>query len=415
VDTKPTEKGALNGIRVLDLSRVLAAPFAGQMLGDLGADVIKVERPVVGDDARRYGFSSLTDAEGKRTLESSFYLCANRNKRAITCDLTKPEGQDIVRELARNSDVIIENYKVGDLKRYGLDYESLRPLNPGMIYCSVTGFGQSGPSAPQPGFDGLFQTMGGMMAVTGIPEGRPGAGPLKAGPSLIDVFTGHNATAAILAALFHRERTGEGQYIDLALLDCSVAIISHIMQDYLVSGVAPPRLGNGGNGGGPADLVRASDGLVYVSAGSDRHWQNLCRLMGKAHLIEDPRFATSHLRGKENLLAAIAEIEEWSTQFTAVELLEKIGSIGCPCAKYNELPEIWEDPQVQYRGLRVHLDHPVGGGVDVIGSPLARMSATPATIRTAPPTMGQHNDEVLGEVLGYSANAIADLRARKII
>jgi crotonobetainyl-CoA:carnitine CoA-transferase CaiB-like acyl-CoA transferase len=200
VDTKPTEKGALNGIRVLDLSRVLAAPFAGQMLGDLGADVIKVERPVVGDDARRYGFSSLTDAEGKRTLESSFYLCANRNKRAITCDLTKPEGQDIVRELARNSDVIIENYKVGDLKRYGLDYESLRPLNPGMIYCSVTGFGQSGPSAPQPGFDGLFQTMGGMMAVTGIPEGRPGAGPLKAGPSLIDVFTGHNATAAILAA-----------------------------------------------------------------------------------------------------------------------------------------------------------------------------------------------------------------------
>lgn len=410
-----TPKSALDGIRVLDLSRVLAAPFAAQMLADLGADVIKVERPGIGDDARRYGFSALPDAEGKRSLESSFYLCGNRNKRAITCNLTTPEGQEIIRQLARTSDVVIENYKVGDLKRYGLDYESLRPLNPGMIFCSVTGYGQTGPSAPLPGFDGLFQAMGGMMAVTGIPEGQPGAGPLKAGPSLIDVFTGHNAAAAILAALFHRERTGEGQYIDIALLDCSIAITSHIMQDYLVSGVVPPRLGNGGNGGGPADLIKAKDGLVYVSAGSDRHWQNLCRLMDKAHLIDDPRFATSHLRGKDNLLAAIAEIEEWSTQYTTAELLKLIGSIGCPVAKYNDLPDIWEDPQVKYRHLKVHLDHPVGGSVDVIASPLAQMSATPATIRTPPPTMGQHNDEVLRDMLGYSEESIADLKARNII
>jgi len=410
-----TPRSALDGIRVLDLGRVLAAPFAGQILADLGADVIKIERPVVGDDARRYGFSALPDADGKRSLESSFYLCANRNKRAITCDLTAPEGQEIVRKLAETADVLIENYKVGDLKRRGLDYESLHALNPRLIYCSITGYGQSGPDAALPGFDGLFQTMGGMMAVTGIPDGRPGAGPLKAGPSLIDVFTGHNAAAAILAALYHRERTGEGQYIDIALLDCSIAIVSHIMQDYLVSGVVPPRLGNGGNGGGPADLIRASDGLVYVSAGSDRHWQNLCRLMGKPHLIDEPRFATSHLRGKEHLDEAIAEIEEWSTQFTSAELLEKIGSIGCPVAKYNDLPEVWEEPQVQYRGLKVHLDHPLGDGVDVIGSPLAQMSATPATIRTAPPTMGQHNDEVLGRELGYSAEKIADLRARKVI
>ena len=408
------KKAALDSIRVLDLSRVLAAPFATQMLADLGADVIKVERPGVGDDSRRYGFSALPDAEGNRSLESSFYLCANRNKRAITCNLTTPEGQEIVRELAKTADVIVENYKVGDLKRHGLDYESLRPLNPKMIYCSVTGFGQSGPCASLPGFDGLFQAMGGMMAVTGIPDGRPGAGPLKAGPSLIDVFTGHNAAAAILAALFHRERTGEGQYIDMTLLDCSVAITSHIMQDYLVSGMVPPRLGNGGNGGGPADLVRAKDGMVYISAGSDRHWQNLCRLIGRPELIEESRFATSHLRGKENLLAAIHEIEKWSTLYTCNELLEKVGSIGCPVAKYNDLPEVWEDPQVQYRHLKVHLDHPVGGGVDLIGSPLAQMSVTPATIRTPPPTMGQHNDEVLHD-LGYGDEAIADLKARKII
>ena len=409
------KKSALDGIRVLDLGRVLAAPFTGQMLADLGADVIKVERPGVGDDSRRYGFSALPDAEGKRSLESSFYLCANRNKRAITCDLTTAEGQEIIRKLAKTCDVVIENYKVGDLKRRGLDYESLKSINPRLIYCSITGFGQSGPSAPMPGFDGLFQASGGMMAVTGIPEGRPGAGPLKAGPSLVDVFTGHNAAAAILAALFHRERTGEGQYIDIALLDCSIAITSHIMQDYLVSGVVPPRLGNGGNGGGPADLVRSKDGLVYISAGSDKNWQNLCVLMNKAHLIDEPRFATSHLRGKENLSAAIAEIEEWSTRYTSDELVEMVNSVGCPIAKYNDLPEVWEDPQVKYRHLKVHLDHPVGGGVDLIGSPLAQMSATPATIRTPPPTMGQHNVELLREELGYSDETIADLRARKVI
>jgi len=409
------KKSALDGIRVLDLGRVLAAPFTGQMLADLGADVIKVERPGVGDDSRGYGFSALPDADGKRSRESSFYLCANRNKRAITCDLTTAEGQEIIRKLAKTSDVVIENYKVGDLKRRGLDYESLKSINPRLIYCSITGFGQSGPSAPMPGFDGLFQASGGMMAVTGIPEGRPGAGPLKAGPSLVDVFTGHNAAAAILAALFHRERTGEGQYIDIALLDCSIAITSHIMQDYLVSGVVPPRLGNGGNGGGPADLVRSKDGLVYISAGSDKNWQNLCVVMNKAHLIDEPRFATSHLRGKENLGAAIAEIEEWSTRYTSDELVEMVNSVGCPIAKYNDLPAVWEDPQVKYRHLKVHLDHPVGGGVDLIGSPLAQMSATPATIRMPPPTMGQHNVELLREELGYSDETIADLRARKVI
>ncbi|PJG49772.1 CoA transferase [Sphingobium sp. LB126] len=410
-----TGKGALDGIRVLDLGRVLAAPFAAQMLADLGADVIKVERPGTGDDARRYGFFGLPDAGGGRSPESSFYLCGNRNKRAITCDIATGEGQEIIRRLAAQADVVIENYKVGDLKRYGLDYDALRPLNPGMIFCSITGYGQTGPDAPLPGFDGLFQAMGGMMAVTGIADGEPGAGPLKAGPSLVDIFTGHNAAAAILAALFHRQRTGEGQYIDMALLDCSVAMTSHIMQDYLVGHIPPPRVGNGGNGGGPADLIRASDGLVYISAGSDRHWRNLCGLMGKPHLIDDPRFATSFLRGKDNRLAAIAEIEMWSMHHSAGELVEMIRSIGCPVARYNELPQVWEEQQVRHRGLKVAVDHPLGASVDLIASPLAGMAATPATIRTPPPTMGQHNKEILRDMLGYSEEMIGELAARKVI
>jgi len=246
-------KGALSGVRVLDLTRVLAGPFSGQILGDLGAEVIKVERPGGGDDGRHYGFSAVMDKDGNKTLESSFFISANRNKKSVTANLAKPEGQALVRQLAIQSDVLIENYKVGDLARYGLDYAAIQALNPGIIYCSVTGFGQDGPSAKRPGYDGLFQAQGGMMAVTGVPDGQPGAGPLKAGPSLVDLFTGHNAAIAILGALIHRQRTGEGQYIDIALLDCSVAMVSHIMQDYLLSGVAPPRLGNGGNGGATPD------------------------------------------------------------------------------------------------------------------------------------------------------------------
>lgn len=408
-----TDSQALQGVRVLDLTRVLAGPFCGQILGDLGAEVIKVERPGVGDDGRMYGFSQLKDSEGKPTRESAFYLTANRNKKSVTVNIAKPEGQALIRRLAAECDVLIENYKVGNLKRYGLDYESLKQVNPRLIYCSITGYGQTGPMAERPGYDGLFQATGGLMAVTGIPAGQPGAGPLKAGPSLVDVFTGHNAALAILGALNQRHRTGEGQYIDIALLDCSVAMVSHIMQDYLVSGVAPPRLGNGGNGGGPADLINCADGIMYITAGTDEHWRLLCQLMKRPDLFADPRFDTNPNRGRHrNELVAI--INDWSQGWRAADLLEALDELGIPAARYNELPDVWEDKQVQHRHLKVTVPHPVSGKVSMIASPLACMSASPVRYQ-APPTIGQHTDEVLRGILGLSGEEIDRLRETGIV
>lgn len=404
---------ALEGVRVLDLSRVLAGPFCGQILGDLGADVIKVERAGVGDDGRKYGFSSIPDKEGNRTLESSFFLSANRNKRSLTVDLSKPQGQQLIRDLAAKFDVFIENYKVGDLKRYGLDYDTLKQINPRLIYCSVTGYGQTGPNAAKPGYDGLFQAMGGMMAVTGIPDGQPGAGPLKAGPSLVDVFTGHNAALAILAALHHRDKTGQGQYIDVALLDCSVAMVSHITQDYLVSGDAPPRIGNGGNGGGPADLLHCKDGIIYITAGTDEHWNRLCKLMERPDLQDHPRFATNPLRGT-NRNELIALINEWSMQWATSDLLAALDNIAIPAARYNDLPDVFNDTQVQHRGLKVTVPHPLGQ-VSMLASPLAHMSATPVTRYQAPPTLGQHTDEILRTELGLPEEQITQLRQQGIV
>jgi crotonobetainyl-CoA:carnitine CoA-transferase CaiB-like acyl-CoA transferase len=399
-------KSALQGIRVIDMSRVFAAPVGAQILGDLGADVIKIERPGVGDDGRGYGLAFLEGKEGVDPRQSSFFTVSNRNKRSITLNHSKPEGQDILRKLVETSDVLIENYKVGDLKRFGLDYESLKQINPRLIYCSVTGYGQDGPMAARPGYDGLFQATGGMMAVTGIPEGQPGAGPLKAGPSLVDFVTGHNTAIAILAALMHRERTGEGQYIDIALLDTSVAMVSHIMQDYLLSGEAPPRLGNGGNGGGPADLMYCSDGIVYLTAGTDEHYRRLTVLMERPELFTDERFDSNFKRGKTNRAELI----------TVAEILAALDEVGIPAAKYNELPEVWEEPQVRHRGLKATTPHPhsATGTVDLIQSPQARMSATPATIRRPPPLLGEHNAELLRE-LGYDDERIAKLQEAKVI
>jgi len=407
-------QGALSGIRVLDLTRVLAGPFGAQILGDLGADVIKVERVGYGDDARGYGFSALKDAAGNKTRESSFYLSCNRNKKSITVDHSKPEGQELLRNLAEKSDVLIENYKVGDLKRFGLDYSSLAAINPRLIYCSITGFGQTGPNANRPGYDGLFQAQGGMMAVTGVPDGQPGAGPLKAGPSLVDVFTGHNAALGILAALNHRHRTGRGQYIDIALLDCSVAMVSHITQDYLVSGVAPKRAGNGGNGGGPADLLHCMDGVIYITAGTQEHWARLCTLMGRPELYDDPRFDSNPRRG-ENRNELISLIEQWSRGWTTAELLAELDRIAIPAARYNELADVFRDPQVRHRGLKVTVPHPVSGSVDLLGSPLGHMSETPADRFRAPPTIGQHTAEVLHELRGLDHEHIARLQSKKVI
>ena len=408
---------ALDGIRVIDMSRVFAAPVGAQILGDLGADVIKVERPGIGDDGRGYGTAWIKGKDGVETRQSSFFTVSNRNKRSITVNHAKPEGQEIIRALAADADVLIETFKVGDLKRYGLDYESLKAINPRLIYCSVTGFGQTGPMAARPGYDGLFQAIGGMMAVTGIPDGKPGAGPLKAGPSLVDFVTGHNTALAIMAALMHRHATGEGQYIDIALLDTSVAMVSHIMQDYLISGFPPPRLGNGGNGGGPADLIEARDGIVYITAGTDEHYRRLTVLMDKPELFSDPRFDTNFKRGRTGQAELIEIINGWSRGLPVAELLEKFDEAGIPAAKYNELSEVWEEPQVQHRQLRAATPHPhaEGGSVDLIASPLAHMSASPATIRTPPPMLGEHTDEVLGGLSGYSAARIAELRKSGIV
>jgi crotonobetainyl-CoA:carnitine CoA-transferase CaiB-like acyl-CoA transferase len=411
-----TDKSALAGIRVIDMSRVFAAPVGAQILGDLGADVIKVERPGVGDDGRGYGFSWVKGKDGIDTRHSSFFTVSNRNKRSITLNHSKPEGQEILRKLVETADVLIENYKVGDLKRFGLDYESLKAINPRLIYCSVTGFGQTGPMAALPGYDGLFQATGGMMATTGIPDGQPGAGPLKAGPSLVDFITGHNTALAILGALMYRERTGEGQYIDIALLDTSVAMVSHIMQDYLISGNAPPRLGNGGNGGGPADLMHCADGIVYLTAGTDEHWRRLTVVMEQPELFEDARFDSNLKRGKSNRAELMGIINAWAGKHSVDEIVAKLDEAGIPSARYNELPQVWEEPQVKHRELRARTPHPhaEAGYVDLIQSPLAQMSASPATIRRAPPLIGEHNAEVLAE-LGYGEERIAALKDAKIV
>jgi len=410
------KNSALEGIRVIDMSRVFAAPVGAQILGDMGADVIKIERPGVGDDGRGYGTAWVEGKDGIETRQSSFFTVSNRNKRSITLNHTKPEGQEIVRKLVAEADVLIENYKVGNLAKYGLDYESLKQVNPKLIYCSVTGYGQTGPDAALPGYDGLFQATGGLMAVTGIPEGRPGAGPLKCGPSLVDFVTGHNTALAILGALMYRNRTGEGQFIDIALLDTSVAMVSHIMQDYLISGVAPPRLGNGGNGGGPADLIHASDGIVYLTAGTDEHYRRLTVLMDAPELFTDPRFDSNFKRAKSGQAELIEIIDAWSRQFTVADLLAKFDEVGIPAAKYNELADVWEEPQVKHRKLRATTPHPYAkaGSVDLIESPLAQMSKSPATIRRHPPMLGEHTVEVLGE-LGYDAERIAELQELKVI
>ena len=413
---EPESKAALAGIRVIDMSRVFAAPIGAQILGDLGADVIKIERPGVGDDGRGYGTAWVQGKDGIETRQSSFFTVSNRNKRSITVNHSKPEGQAIIREMVKSADVLIENYKVGDLKRYGLDYESLKAINPKLIYCSVTGFGQSGPMAALPGYDGLFQAIGGMMAVTGIPDGQPGAGPLKTGPSLVDFVTGHNTAIAILGALMYRGRTGEGQYIDMALLDSSVAMVSHVMQDYLISGEAPARLGNGGNGGGPADLLNCSDGIVYLTAGTDEHWRRLTVLMDQPELNADPRFDSNFKRGKTNRAELMEIINAWSQTITVAEIIQKFDEAGIPAARYNALPDVWEEPQVQHRQLRARTPHAFAadGYVDLIASPMAQMSASPATITRAPPMLGEHNREVLND-LGYSDEQIAGLQERKIV
>jgi formyl-CoA transferase len=392
---------------------VLAGPWAAQNLADLGAEVIKVERPGAGDDTRGWGPPFMKGADGKDTTESAYFLSVNRNKKSVTLDIGKPEGQKIARQLAAKSHVLIENYKVGTLKRYGLDYEALKKDNPGLIYCSVTGFGQDGPYAARPGYDFIFQGMGGLMSITGERDGQPGAGPQKVGIAITDVLTGMYASVAILAAITHRERTGEGQYIDAALLDTIVAFNANQIVSYFASGRIPVRWGNAHPQVVPYEVFPTADGHIILAVGNDSQFASFCKAAGCAELAEEPRFRTMSQRivHRAELIPLIAEVMRGRTKQEWIELLE---ANNVPCGPINNMKEVFEDPQVKHRGLRVDIPHPLGAAAPVVRSPL-RLSKTPVEYRLAPPMLGQHNEEVLKGLLGKSDEDIARLKAAGIL
>lgn len=405
--------GALSHIRVLDLTRVLAGPWCAQTLADFGADVIKVERPGAGDDTRHWGPPYLKDADGADTAEAAYYLAANRNKRSVTVDIATPEGQQIVRELAAQSDVVLENYKVGQLKKYGLDYESLRAVKPDLVYCSVTGFGQTGPYAHRAGYDFIVQGIGGFMSITGERDGEPGGGPQKAGVAIADLATGLYSTIAVLAALTHRDRTGEGQYIDMALLDVQVALLANMNTNFLASGKPPVRWGNAHPNIVPYQTFQTSDGWIIVAVGNDGQFRKFVEAGGRPELADDERFATnpSRVRHRDTLVPILAEMVKARGKADWIDVLE---AAGVPCGPINDLDEVFDNEQVVARGMQVSLPHPSGADAKLVRNPI-RMSATPPDARTAPPLLGAQTDDVLRDMLGYDDAKIARLRAKQAI
>jgi len=404
--------GPLDGVRVLDLSRILAAPFATQLLGDLGADVIKVERPGTGDDARQYGPPFLDNPSGDEPggAESGFYLSTNRNKRSITIDHSSPAGAGLISELAAVSDVLVENYRRGVLDKYGLGYEAMSAVNPRLVYCSVTGFGQDGPYADRAGYDGVFQAMSGLMSVSGVPDGQPGAGPMKVGVSMVDILTGLYASSAILAALRHRDVvSGRGEFIDLALLDCGVAALSHYAQNYLVSGVAAPRRGNGGFGGIPSQAFRCTDGEIFLVASTPKQWSALATAVERPELADDPQFATVSARIANRDLV-LQTLESIFAERSVAHWVTTLEAVDVPVSPVNAMDAVFANPQVRHRGLRTTVRHQTAGPVDLIANPI-RYPAGAATTYTAPPLLGQHTDEILTDVLGKTPDEIARLRA----
>ena len=408
--------GALSHLRVLDLSRVLAGPWASQLLADHGAEVIKVEKPGSGDDTRHWGPPWLADGAGEPTREAAYYLCTNRNKRSLTVDMTTPEGQALIRELAVDADVVLENFKVGGLAPYGLDYTSLRALNPGLVYCSITGFGQDGPYAARAGYDFLIQGMGGLMSLTGVPEGEPGAGPQKVGVALTDFLTGLYAGNAILAALAHRDRdgfrSGEGQHIDLALLDVQVACLGNQALNYLVSGSAPRRMGNAHPNIVPYQDFPTADGDMILAIGNDGQFARFCAIAGHPEWAGDERFADNAARVKHRK-ELIPLLRQATVLRTTAEWIAALESAAVPCGPINDLAAVFADPQVQARGVQFALAHPSGGTAPQVANPI-RLSTTPVDYRRAPPTLGQDTDAVLRE-LGRSDADIADLRHKGVI
>lgn len=405
--------GALSHIRVLDLTRVLAGPWCAQTLADFGADVIKVERPGAGDDTRHWGPPYLKDADGADTAEAAYYLAANRNKRSVTVDIATPEGQQIVRELAAQSDVVLENYKVGQLKKYGLDYDSLRAVKPDLVYCSVTGFGQTGPYAHRAGYDFIVQGIGGFMSITGERDGEPGGGPQKAGVAIADLATGLYSTIAVLAALAHRDRTGEGQYIDMALLDVQVALLANMNTNFLASGKPPVRWGNAHPNIVPYQTFQTSDGWIIVAVGNDGQFRKFVEAGGRPELADDARFATnpSRVRHRDTLVPILAEMVKARGKADWIGALE---AAGVPCGPINDLGEVFDNEQVVARGMQVSLPHPCGADVKLVRNPI-RMSATPPDARTAPPLLGAQTEDVLRDMLGYDDERIAALKAKQAI
>ncbi|MGO4332310.1 CaiB/BaiF CoA transferase family protein [Cupriavidus sp. 2TAF22] len=404
---------ALGHIKVLDLTRVLAGPWATQNLSDMGAEVIKVERPGTGDDTRAWGPPFLKDADGRETADSSYFLSANRGKKSITVDLAAPEGQEIIRELARDADVVVENYKVGTLARYGLGYEDLRKLNPRLVYCSITGFGQSGPYAALPGYDFVFQGMGGLMSITGLPDGEPGGGPVKSGIAISDLLTGMYASTAILAALEHRNISGEGQYIDMALLDCVVTINSYQAINYFLSGKVPQRMGNAHSNMVPYQVFRCAEGDVIVAVGNDTQYAALCRVIGRPDLADDARFASAGQRNR-NRDALIPQIAQAMLARTMADWVERMEAANVPCGPIYNMQQVFEDPQVRHRAMQVSLPHGAGVEAPGLANPI-RFSGTPIAYERAAPTLGEHTEAVLAGHLGLPPERIAALRGKGVI
>ena len=407
------QAGALSGVRVLDLSRVLAGPWASQTLGDLGAEVIKVERPGTGDDTRSWGPPYVKDRAGQDTSDGAYYLCTNRNKKSIAVDLSTPAGQSLVRELAMTSDVLIENFKVGSLAQYGLDFASLSALNPRLVYCSITGFGHTGPYAERAGYDFLIQGMGGLMSVTGLPDGEPGAGPMKVGVALTDILTGLYASTSILAALQARHHTGKGQHIDLALLDVGVACLANQAMNYLHSGQAPKRMGNAHPNTVPYQDFPTADGHMILAIGNDGQFAKFCRAADHPDLSSDVRYASNQARvaNRSTLIPTLRDITRTRNTREWITLLE---SVGVPCGPINNLADVFADPQVQARGMQMHMAHERAGQIPLVASPM-RLSDTPVQYHQAPPVLGQDTREVLRQCLNMNDTTMNELFARGVV
>ena len=404
------QPGPLDGIRVLDLSRVLAGPFCTQMLADLGAEVIKVERPGVGDETRTWGPPYVKDPDGADTTESAYYLCANRNKRSVTVDFSQPRGVALVKRLLARCDVLVENFKVGGLAKFGLGHEQLREEFPGLVYCSITGFGQTGPYAHRPGYDMMAQGMGGLISITGEPD-RP---PSKVPVAINDIMTGMYTAVALLSAVRHRDLTGEGQHVDVGLLDVQVSWLANVASNYLVGGRIPRRLGTAHPNTVPYQVFPTEDGFIIIAANNDGQFERLCEAAGALELLEDPDFASNALRvrNRERLVANLEAITR--TRGTAA-WMEALEAAGVPCAAVNTMDQVFADPQVQARGMEIRMPHPLAGeDVRLVGSPI-RLSRTPVSYRCAPPTLGEHTDEVLAQVLDLSEDEREALREEGVI